>query len=83
MVRKTLANNKNMQAAISKIKQLRYGSRAASAHGDELVNVMVYIPEKLSDAERSAIESLKDSPNMQPSETEKQRLFSKFRHIFE
>ena len=54
-----------------------------SAHGDELVNVMVYIPEKLSDAERSAIESLQGSPNIQPSETEKQRLFSKFKHIFE
>ncbi len=51
--------------------------------GDELINVMVYIPEKLSDAERSAIESLKGSPNIQPSESEKQRLFSKFRHIFE
>ncbi len=51
--------------------------------GDELINVMVYIPEKLSDAERSAIESMKDSPNVKPSESEKQRLFSKFRHIFE
>ncbi|MDE5568419.1 MAG: molecular chaperone DnaJ [Muribaculaceae bacterium] len=54
-----------------------------NAHGDELVNVMIYIPEKLSDAERSAIESLKGSPNIQPSESEKQRLFSKFKHIFE
>ena len=54
-----------------------------NAHGAELVNVMVYIPEKLSDAERSAIESLKGSPNIQPSESEKQRLFSKFKHIFE
>lgn len=50
--------------------------------GDELVNVMVYIPEKLSDAEKSAIESLKDSPAIKPSESEKQRLFSKFKHIF-
>ena len=31
LIRKTLANNKNMQAAISKIKQLRYSSRAALA----------------------------------------------------
>lgn len=54
-----------------------------SAYGDELINVMVYIPEKLSDSEKSAIESLKGSPNIQPSESEKQRLFSKFKHIFE
>lgn len=31
LIRKTLANNKDMQAAISKIKQLRYGNRAALA----------------------------------------------------
>lgn len=56
--------------------------QGSSAMGDELINVMVYIPEKLSDAERSAIESLKDSPNVKPSESEKQRLFSKFKHLF-
>lgn len=54
-----------------------------NTYGDQLINVMVYIPEKLSDGERAAIESLKNSPNMQPTETEKQRLFSKFKHIFE
>lgn len=51
--------------------------------GDELINVMVYMPEKLSDAERSAIESLRNSPNVQPSDAEKHRLFSKLKHIFE
>lgn len=51
--------------------------------GDELVNVMVYMPEKLSEAERSAISSLQNSPNIQPSEAEKHRLFSKLKHIFE
>lgn len=58
-------------------------SAQGGSKGDQLINVMVYIPENLSDAERSAIESLKGSPNIQPSESEKQRLFSKFRHIFE
>lgn len=53
-----------------------------SSVGDELINVMVYMPEKLSDAERSAIESLQGSPNIQPTESEKNRLFSKFKHIF-
>lgn len=58
-------------------------SSQGGSRGDELINVMVYIPEKLSDGEKSAIESLKDSPNVKPSESEKQRLFSKFRHLFE
>lgn len=51
--------------------------------GDELINVMVYMPENLSAAEKTAIESLKNSPNVQPSEAEKHRLFSKLKHIFE
>ncbi len=58
-------------------------STDGSPTGDELINVMVYIPEKLSDAERSAIESLKNSPNMQPTEAEKNKIFSKLNHLFE
>lgn len=51
--------------------------------GDELVNVMVYIPENVDDNIKSAVASLKDSKNIQPSESTKQRLFSKLKHIFE
>lgn len=58
-------------------------SDSGYGNGDELVNVMVYIPEKLSDAEKSAIESLRNSPNVEPSEADKHRLFSKLKHIFE
>lgn len=50
--------------------------------GDELINIMVYIPEKLSDDERSAIEKLQGSANVQPGEAEKHRIFSKLKHIF-
>jgi len=51
--------------------------------GDELVNVMVYIPETLSASEKSAIETLRNAPNMQPTDGVKKRIFSKLRHIFE
>ena len=44
---------------------------------------MVYVPEKLSDSDRSAIESLKNSPNIKPSDDARNRIFSKLRHIFE
>jgi molecular chaperone DnaJ len=44
---------------------------------------MVYIPEQLDDRIRSAVESIKDDPNLKPSESTKQRLFSKLKHIFE
>jgi molecular chaperone DnaJ len=51
--------------------------------GDELVNVMVYIPEKLNDQERAAFESLREQPDVKPSTSTTNRLFSKLKHIFE
>lgn len=57
-------------------------STDSSGTGDELINVMVYIPENLDAEERAAFESLKNKPNMTPSESTKHRLFSKLKHIF-
>jgi len=54
----------------------------SSSRGDLLVNVMVYVPEKLSDTEKAAIESLKDAPNVVPAKSTSQRIFSRLRHIF-
>ena len=51
--------------------------------GDLLINVTVYIPEQLSADERKAFESLKNSSNMKPSETTKNRIFDRFRRFFE
>lgn len=51
--------------------------------GDELVNIMVYIPENLNDKEKEAIESLRGSANTQANESVKKRIFSRLRHIFE
>lgn len=51
--------------------------------GDELVNVMVYIPENVTPEEQQTIESLRGKPNMTPNDSTKQRIFSKLRHIFE
>lgn len=51
--------------------------------GDELVNIMVYMPENLNDAEKKAIETLRDQPNVKPDDSIKKRIFSKLRHIFD
>lgn len=59
------------------IPQMNGGSK-----GDLLVNVMVYVPEKLSDAEKSAIESLKGTRNVTPTKSVSERIFSRLRHIF-
>lgn len=54
----------------------------SSAKGDLLVNVMVYVPETLTDAEKAAIESLRNQPNINPNKSTSSRIFSRLRHIF-
>ena len=51
--------------------------------GDELVNVNVYIPEKLSDKERTLIKEMETSPNFEPSGEAKKSIFSKFKKMFD
>lgn len=50
--------------------------------GDLIVNVLVYVPEKLTDAERKTIESLRDSQNLQPTEEKRESIFSKIKYLF-
>lgn len=50
--------------------------------GDLLVNVMVYVPEALSEQERTAIQSLQGKPNVVPTPQTAGRIFSRLRHIF-
>jgi molecular chaperone DnaJ len=50
--------------------------------GDELINVMVYIPENLSDKEKETFEKLRESESVKPNESDKHRIFSKLKHIF-
>lgn len=57
-----------------------YGSHTV---GDELINVMVYIPEKLTPEEKAIFEGLKGNTNLQPDENAKQGMFSKLKHIFD
>ena len=47
--------------------------------GDLLVNVSVYIPEKLSATEKERMKDMADSENFQPNKTIKEKIFSKFR----
>lgn len=50
--------------------------------GDLLVNVSVYIPEKLSDDEKKKLEELDKSPNFKPNASIKERIFKHFRQMF-
>ena len=53
--------------------------------GDELINVIIYVPEALNADERKAIETLRDSNsgNIKPTESTRSRIFSRLRHIFD
>lgn len=55
----------------------RYGT------GDLLINVSIYIPENLSDTEKDVLSGLENSPNFQPNKTVKDKIFSRFRRMFD
>lgn len=54
-----------------------------SGTGDLIVNVSVYIPETLTKDEKNALESLRDSENLQPDKKVKETIFQKFRALFD
>ncbi len=50
--------------------------------GDIVVNISVYIPETLTSEERKAMEKLKDSDNVRPDSSIKDKIFKRFRSYF-
>lgn len=51
--------------------------------GDLLVNISVYIPEALSRDEKAAMEKFQESDNFRPNESLKDKIFRKFKNLFE
>jgi molecular chaperone DnaJ len=51
--------------------------------GDLLINIAVYIPESLSKEQQEALEQMDQSSNFQPSQSVKEKTFSRFRNIFD
>lgn len=51
--------------------------------GDLLVNVSVYIPETLTKEERQALEKWQESESFQPNPTLKEKIFKKFKSLFD
>ncbi len=51
--------------------------------GDLLVNVSVYVPEALSKEEKSCLEKFETSDNFKPSNTVKEKIFKKFKNLFD
>ena len=51
--------------------------------GDLLVHISVYVPEKVSLEEKKLLGELDESPNFRPEKAAKERIFSRFRKMFE
>ena len=51
--------------------------------GDLLVNVSVYVPETLSKDEKKALEEMETSDNFKPNASIKEKIFRKFKSLFE
>lgn len=52
-------------------------------YGDIVVNISVYIPERMDNNTRQAMEAIKDSPCLQPTEGVKSKIFRSFRNYFD
>lgn len=77
----------NVPAGTQPGKMLRLKGKGLPANGgastgDLIVNILVYVPEKLNDKERKAIECLRDESNCNPNEEKRQSLFSKLKYFF-
>ena len=55
----------------------RYGT------GDLLINIAVYIPEELTKEQKETLEQLDKSSNFQPNQSIKDKIFNKFRNMFD
>jgi molecular chaperone DnaJ len=51
--------------------------------GDLLININVYVPENLSQKEKELLGALENAENFKPSPSQKEKIFNRFKHIFE
>ena len=51
--------------------------------GDEYINISIYVPEKLNKEEREAIEKLRNSENIKPTEEQRKSIFERMRDFFQ
>lgn len=58
-------------------------SLSSYGNGDLLINISVYIPESLTESEKSILNGLENAPNFQPKKSMKDKIFNKFRNMFE
>ncbi len=58
-------------------------SQDSYGKGDQLVNVMVYVPESPNEQQRQLITQLSQTPGFKPTESAKNRIFARLKHLFD
>lgn len=51
--------------------------------GDLVVNIAVYVPESLTKEQKEILQGMENAPNFQPDRSIKEKIFSKFRTMFD
>jgi len=51
--------------------------------GDLLINIAIYVPESLTKEQKDVLENMEKTSNFQPTQSIKEKIFSRFRNIFE
>jgi len=51
--------------------------------GDLLINIAIYVPESMTKEQKETLEKMESSTNFQPTQAVKEKIFSRFRNIFE
>jgi len=51
--------------------------------GDLLINIAIYVPETLTKEQKETLENMESSTNFQPTQAVKEKIFSRFRNVFE
>ena len=51
--------------------------------GDILINISIYVPETLSKDEKKVLEKMQDSDNFKPNGSVKEKIFKRFKKLFD
>jgi len=68
---------------VLRLKNKGLPSLSSYGTGDLLINIAIYVPESLTKEQKDTLENMENSTNFQPTQSVKEKIFSRFRNVFE
>jgi len=68
---------------VLRLKNKGLPSLSSYGTGDLLINIAIYVPESLTKEQKEVLENMENSTNFQPTQSVKEKIFSRFRNVFE